>query len=69
MTASPNPLINSADLNAELAAIAVGALGWLPLGDHTYLHGVPHGDDETPIITVVGSTLDVDSMGHYLLIL
>ena len=35
----------------ELAAIEAESIGWLPLGDGTYLHV---GDPESEVITVVG---------------
>lgn len=38
---------------AELAAIEGEAIGWLPLGDGTYLH-VGDPDEEETVITVVG---------------
>ena len=38
---------------AELEAIAAESIGWLPLGEGTYLHlGSPN--DETAVISVVG---------------
>ena len=37
----------------ELAAIEAESLGWLPLGDGTYLH-VGDPDEEETVITVVG---------------
>ena len=38
---------------AELQAIAAESIGWLPLGEGTYLHaGSP--DDEAAVISVVG---------------
>ena len=33
MHTNPHPLINSADLEAELAAIAAEAIGWHPLAN------------------------------------
>jgi len=38
---------------AELAAIEAESIGWLPLGDGTYLH-VGDPDEEETVITVVG---------------
>ena len=38
---------------AELQAIAAESIGWIPLGEGSYLHaGSP--DDEAAVITVVG---------------
>lgn len=37
----------------ELAAIEAESIGWLPLGDGTYLH-VGDPDEEETVITVVG---------------
>ena len=38
---------------AELQAIAAESIGWIPLGEGSYLHaGSP--DDDTAVITVVG---------------
>ena len=53
MNTNPHPLINSADLEAELAAIEGEAIGWLPLGEGAYLH-VGRPDEEEVMITVVG---------------
>ncbi len=44
------------DVQAELAELSViegEAIGWLPLGDGTYLH-VGDPDEEETVITVVG---------------
>ena len=38
---------------AELDAIAAESIGWLPLGEGTYLH-LGHPDDEAAVISVVG---------------
>ena len=38
---------------AELAAIEAESIGWVPLGDGTYLH-VGDPDEEETVITVVG---------------
>ena len=35
----------------ELAAIEAEAIGWLPLGDHGYLHA---GKPDEAVVTVVG---------------
>ena len=44
-------LIDPDELKAELAAIEAESIGWLPLGEITYLHvGAP----EAPVIDVVG---------------
>lgn len=40
-------------LQVELAAIEAESIGWLPLGDGTYLH-VGDPDEEETVITVVG---------------
>jgi len=39
------------DFKLELQEIAAESIGWLPLGDRTYLHV---GSHETEIIEVVG---------------
>lgn len=48
-------LITEAELQAELAAIEVEAMGWLPLtteeGESAYLH---LGDPNAMVVTVVG---------------
>lgn len=46
-------LIDPDELKAELASIEAESIGWLPLGDGTYLHlGKP--EEEEVVITVVG---------------
>ena len=48
-----NLLIDLDELKAELSAIEAESIGWLPLGDGTYLHlGKP--DEEEVVITVTG---------------
>ena len=47
------PLIPPEELQAELGAIKAESIGWLPLGDGTYLH-LGKQDEEEVIITVVG---------------
>ena len=52
------------DLQAELqelAAIEGEAIGWLPLGDGTYLH-VGDPDEEETVITVVGVPQDGEAV-------
>ena len=50
---NPAPLITDEELAADLAALVVEAMGWLPLGDGSYLHlGKP--EEEEIVITVVG---------------
>ena len=55
------------DLQAELAAIAVESIGWLPVGDGAYLH-LGNPDEEEPIITVVGVP-DVSMAGMNVMLL
>ncbi len=45
------PLIDEAELRAELAAIEGEAIGWTPLEPGAYLHV---GDDEDKEIVIVG---------------
>ena len=48
-----NLVLNRQAEQAELQAIAAESIGWLPLGEGTYLHaGSP--DDEAAVISVVG---------------
>lgn len=50
------------DLRAEtteLTAIEAESIGWLPLGDGTYLHV---GDPQALVITVVGVPRDGDAV-------
>ena len=50
---NPASLITDEELAADVAALAVEAMGWLPLGDGSYLHlGKP--EEEEIVITVVG---------------
>ena len=50
---NPASLITDEELAADVAALAVEAMGWLPLGDGSYLHlGKP--EEEETVITVVG---------------
>ena len=50
---NPASLITDEELAADLAALVVEAMGWLPLGDGSYLHlGKP--EEEEIVITVVG---------------
>ena len=50
---NPASLITDEELAADVAALAVEAMGWLPLGDGSYLHlGKP--EEEEVVITVVG---------------
>jgi len=48
---NPASLITDEELAADVAALAVEAMGWLPLGDDAYLHV---GDPEALVITVTG---------------
>ena len=52
-----NPLlITEAELQAELAAIVAESIGWLPLGDGSYLHlGKP---EEEEIVILLSNLLD-----------
>ena len=44
-------MIDPDNLQAELAAIEAESIGWIPLGEGTYLHV---GDPGAQVITVVG---------------
>lgn len=46
---NPAPLITDEELAADLAALAVEAIGWLPLDDDAYLHV---GDPDALVIEV-----------------
>ena len=45
------PLITDEELAADLAALAVEALGWVPLDDGAYLH---LSDPDALVVEVVG---------------
>lgn len=48
---NPAPLITDEELAADLAALAVEAMGWLPLDDDAYLHV---SDTDALVVEVVG---------------
>ncbi len=47
------PLITDEELAADLAALEVEAMGWLPLGKGAYMH-MGNPDQQALVITVVG---------------
>lgn len=67
MTALPDRL-DAAELRLELQAIAAESIGWQPLTDGAYLHAAPR-QDESPVITIIGTALEADPLGNYLLLL
>lgn len=63
---NPASLITDEELAADVAALAVEAMGWLPLGDGSYLHlGKP--EEEEVVITVTG-VLDAGMAGMTVLL-
>lgn len=58
---NPASLITDEELAADVAALAVEAMGWLPLGDGSYLH-LGKLEEEEVVITVTG-VLDAGMAG------
>ncbi len=56
---NPASLITDEELAADVAALAVEAMDWLPLGDGAYLH---LGDPEALVVEVVGVPRDWDAV-------
>lgn len=56
---NPVPLFTEEELAADLAALVVESMGWLPLDDGAYLHV---GDPAAMVIEVVGVPRDGDAV-------